>query len=374
MDLTHRVADKQRVGLARIMYHISYPGVLVIPVLFMVIALFSARNLFGQEWEVGTFSTALIPTVTGLIASFIRQEVQVVTSDLVIVSFICSPVLFYPFVYLVTRRHLPAIITSLLMLLPISLISETVALPLELGLAENDGAHVVAFTLLAPTLSFFYFFVRTGKKMWLALLILSAALVSAVSFFTQFMMICCWFFITLSEILLGNSLIKSKRFIGATLLHILVVFVVYNVAAVPMFVTQSGRAAVSTVFDLIPLLFFLVPVLGTFAFLIFDRRPSLQPFFIAASLTLTFYLLRFLGDSFGSDFPIAGDRYEVELTFTRAFLIGLIIMWFFDALRVGKLLQKLPALYEKREALALTGVLIIIIGLTGMVLFIPRTL
>jgi len=70
---------------------------------------------------------------------------------------------------------------------------------------------------------------------------------------------------------------------------------------------------------LIPISFFTLPVLGAFGYLLFDRKPDLQPLFLASFLTVAFSVIILAGRGFVLSAP---SRYIPELGMSLAFLLG----------------------------------------------------
>jgi len=84
-------------------------------------------------------------------------------------------------------------------------------------------------------------------------------------------------------------------------------------------VSSPGRAVMAAVKNLIPLSFFVLPVLGTFGFLIFDKRAHLQPLFVALGLTIVFGLISFAGGL--AKFAVsAQSRYHPEVSMALSIL------------------------------------------------------
>jgi len=139
-------------------------------------------------------------------------------------------------------------------------------------------------------------------------------------------------------------------------------------------VSNEGREAWAVVWNLFPMSFFLLPVLGTFAFLIFDRRPNLQPVFIALSLAITFGLLHGMRSNVTSLSVVDPDRYIAEVSMASAFVIGIVVTWIFDFLRGGKGLSRWPKLMANRLRLAFGLVLSLLVILVALIIFIPRSI
>ena len=362
MNFNHRLAQGQGTNHQTIsmIQQIQKPLVWLIPLLLVIISWWKVLGFFGKEWEIGAFSTSFVPLVAGS---------ALIKSSIVLLGYVFGSFTFYNFVYNVTKRHLTSLIVGLLTLLPLSLFSAQAPERLMLALTAQDGAHILGFSFVPLTAIFYLYFLRTGSKKHLLLVIIGEIIVSLISFFAQYILIFFYVFITLSEILISEGGIKLRRFGQLLVIHVLISLAVYNVSLWGILVSESGRTTMAVLTNLLPLSFFIVPVLGTFAFLIFDRRPSLQPLFLAGGLTLIFGLLHFVRISFVDSPILQQDRYAAELSFARAFLIGIIVTWVFDLLRGGKFIGKYPLLYNNRTLVAFTVVLIFL-TVVGMALFV----
>jgi len=113
--------------------------------------------------------------------------------------------------------------------------------------------------------------------------------------------------------------------------------------------------------NLLPVSFFLLPLLGIFGFLLFENRPQLQPMFIAFFLTVGFGLFS-LGA--GIAHP-AHHRFLPAFGISLAFLIGILAVMLFDFLRLSpKLMRfKLQAIYRRVIAYSFIGLLFTLIGI-----------
>ena len=181
-------------------------------------------------------------------------------------------------------------------------------------------------------------------------------------------------YISFSEVLIGQGKQKLIKLVWGLLLVGASIIVVYNRFLWFLLISQEGRTFFSVLTNLLPLTFFLVPILGTFAFLIFDRRPALQPVFLALTLTVTFGLLHWVRVSIVSIPIFKYDRYAAEWSLSLAFLTGIIVMWMFDLIRAGKIISRFTQIYRLRNRLAFTFILVILLLLLLDIVFIPRNI
>jgi len=375
MNLNHRLAaGKGLSGVELVMYRVRGPASYLIPFVILALSWWRALEYFGEEWQVGTFSTAFFPYVTRLVSSLFSIDQSVVVSQLVLIGYVLTPLSFYVFVYALTKRHLPSALTAVLMILPLNIFSTTAPERLILALTAGDGAHILGFTFIPLVALLFFTYIRSGKISVLIGLGLVDVVLALTSFFAQFILFFVCLFITISEVLVGQGRIKFTRFGLFFAVYILVAVVIYNISLLGIIVSETGQTTLAVLANLLPLSFFLVPVLGTFAFLIFDRRPTLQPLFLALSFFVVFGLLHLVRISF-VDIPILQqDRYAVEVSFGQSFLVALLITWIFDLLRAGKIIERTPQLVANKTLVAYAFVGTCILFISFSILFIPHSL
>ncbi len=374
MNLNHRVADKNnQSNIDLVLHRIQYPLTLVIPLMVLGLSFFIVWSYFGDTWKVGSFSFVFIPLLGPWFHQILMQYPTLIAS-IVIIFYGLGPVAFYWFVYKVTRRHFAAVLTGLFTLLPLMPISASAPERLVLALIEGDGAHIIGFTITPLILTLFLDYEREGKHSQLLLFMLLSFIVGLISFFSFFMLSIFLLFISASEILISQGKIKFKRFIITIIILLLLFLAMYNVSLIQMLFSEQGRIAIAVIINLLPMTFFIVPVIGTFSFLIFDRRPVLQPLFLALTFTITFGLLNFVRVFIINGNFINQNRYAAEVSFALAFLVSIIVTWVFDLLRAGEILKKIPPLYNLRTQVAFGMAGLILIILVGSALFIPRSL
>ncbi|KKR50627.1 MAG: hypothetical protein UT84_C0009G0014 [Candidatus Curtissbacteria bacterium GW2011_GWA1_40_16] len=374
MNLSHRLADSKKLtGLEIVMHKIRYPLNIAIPLIIFILTAWGKWTYFGNVWEVGVFSTQFVPWICGIFAQILNIDPQILISDFILVLMTLGPVSFYFFAQKLTHRHFPAVITGLATMLPVFWFSSNLNPRLILALRDGDGGHIAGLTVITMASLIYLLYVREGKKLHLFLLTILLCLAGLISFFSLYIFMAFFILISISEILVGYGKIKAKRFAMGGILIFLIIAVVYNLDLWNIVSSEDGRTALVVMTNIIPLLFFLVPVLGTISFLIFDRRPELQPLFLALGTTAIFGLLHFVRVSI-VDIPLLHqDRYAAEFSFSTGFLIGVITTYIFDLLRAGKLINKSPLLYNRRTLIAFVFAGIILLGLLGSVLFIPRS-
>lgn len=273
-----------------------------------------------------------------LIIPFFTRE-KGVEELLVLVAYIFGPVFFYFYVWEITHRRLVSLFASLIYTLPTFRLSQ--------ALFFNDGAHIIALTIIPLTLVFLLRFLRKPTVKSAIVSILTITSVVLLSPFGLFNLLIFIFTLTCSEMLLGKGRIK-------VFLSLLVLVATAGLSAfryhpefvVGVFQSEQGRAIFSIVWSLIPPSFFLVPILGAFTFLIFDRRPNLQPVFLASSQFFIFFLLFFIGTHTSSIYITAPNRFLPEISLSAAFLSALILVWIVEILKTEWLEKKLKFLQK----------------------------
>jgi hypothetical protein len=90
-----------------------------------------------------------------------------------------------------------------------------------------------------------------------------------------------------------------------------------------MITGPMGADVRSTVSKLLPISLFALPILATFGYLLFDRRPNLQPLFIASFCSIAFFIITAAG---GNLMPSSPTIYRTELGISVAFMAGFIIV------------------------------------------------
>ncbi len=376
MDLNHRLVsgsgDANSLGV--VLRQFKYPLTLVFPISIGILSLISAWPMFGQAWVTGSISLVFVPFVGSLLTPFLSGENNLGLSTVVLIGYILTPVSFYCYVYFVTRRHLAALVAGLFLILPILPISTQPSERLLLALADKDGGHILGLAILPLITIFYHQYIRTGKKLWQIAVLAGSGLLGLISFFAFLVELTFFLLTTLSEILIGSGKIKFRRFMETTVLLIIVFGVIYNVSLITMLVSDAGKTTVAVILNLLPLSFFIVPVVGTFAFLIFDRRPKLQLLFLSLGGTLVFGLLQGVRVTLVDVSILKQSRYAAELSMSSSFLGGVVAVWIFEMLRSGQLLQRYPQLVSHRDKLAWGFAAVIIFVLTGSILLIPRSL
>ncbi len=311
---------------------------------------------FGQGDQVNVFSAPVIPALATLTERFVPFAYGVRIWLLAFLLFF--PLSFYFFAREISGRKLIAFLASFVVILPLG-----VFLParVKLGLLSyQDGAHVASLTITPLVCLLLLRFLRRGHfwtGIFAALGTALVALTSPVGFLglTTFMTV-----ITFSEMLLGNGRIKLFRVL-------VVFFLAMGFSAFwyhPKFVfltidSPQGELIKETFANLLPVSFFVAPLLGVFGFLLFEDRPQLQSMFIAFFLAVGFGLFS-LGAGVAHPTP---SRFLPAFGLSLAFLLGVFIVWLFDFLRTSPKLKRFKTIFVYRRliAFALIGFVFLLI-------------
>ncbi len=307
--------------------------------LISVLNLFLLSPLVGTASPSNTYSGPLIPFLASIVATISRIPFSYAAQMVNVFFFLLLPVSLYILIKLLTNRILTALFAVLIATLPLTLFLQG---RVEAGLLGGDSSHVASLGLMPLALFCLIAFLRRGGMKNLVIAsALSAAIIlispsGAISYFLLAI------FATFSEALLGGSRIKILRFASLFLLVGALTSFWYNPSFTFWLIFGPlGDGLRTGIVDLIPLSLFIIPVLGTFGFLLFDRKPNLQAVFLASFWTIGFLIIDCISSG---GFPPSGtSRYLPELGLTLAFLLGLGITYFIDSMKQSKI-TRIPQL------------------------------
>jgi len=317
-------------------------------ILIFAINLWLLSPFFGYKNQNNGFSAPLIPFLTGTTRVFFSYS-QGVTFWLLILLLL-FPISFYFFIREISGRRFVAFSAVLIATLPVGLF---LPLRVKLGILAEDGGQIASLTLIALACFFLLKFLRHGSFRMGIFSALSFALVGLTSPFGLFILVCFALAITFSEILLGQGRIKLVRLLTVFLFSAGFSAFWYN----PQFVytiVQSPRGQMlwQTLTNLLPLSFFLVPLLGVFGFLLFENRPQLQSLFLAVFFTIGFAAL-YLGTGMEVTEP---SRFLPAVGISLAFLGGVLIAKLFDYLHKFSGFKGVKIMKKHRELLPFLAV------------------
>jgi len=318
---------------------------------------------FGHEDRFNVFSAPVVPVLASATERFMPFSYGVrVWLLMFLVFFPCS---FYFFVREISGRKLAGFLASLITCLPIGIF---LPLRVSLGLLGQDGGHIASLTLIPLVCLLLLRFLRFGNfwtGIFSSLGMTFVALTSPIGLvvLSVFMGITAF-----SEMLLGRGRLKAIRFFFVLILTVGFSAFWYNPKFVILTLQSSrGQLLKKTLANLLPLSFFLLPLLGIFGFLLFENRPQLQPMFIALFLTIGFGLFS-LGAGVAHPSP---SRFLPAFGISLAFLAGILSVWIFDFLRFSPKVERFKTVSAFRRIIAygLVGLFfvltIVIIGFFG---------
>jgi len=282
-----------------------------------------------------------------------------------ILFFLLFPVTFYIFVKYLTDRKLIALIATLFASLPFYPFSEIRA---NLAFIGGDAPHIASLTVMPVALYGIMAFLKGGG---VKNFIIAAIFSSFVALISPFGFLTFSFFAGISgfsEMLLGRGRLKFFRLISVFLASASLTAFWYNPAFTYWIITgPMGEDFRFMITKLFPISFFALPVLGSFGYLLFDRKPNLQPLFQACFFTIAFCLIALAG---GGIFPSHPSRYVAELGFSLAFILGVVIVRLVDYLRFlpnGSLSFAGLGNINKKLIADITVVLLFIILISGII-------
>jgi hypothetical protein len=304
---------------------------------------------FGRPDRINVFSAPVIPLFANLTESFLSFSYGVRLWLLVFLIFF--PLSFYWFVREISGRKLVALISSFIAILPVGIF---LPLRVNLGLFGGDGAHMASLTLTPLVCLLLLKFLRYGKYWAGTSAALGTTVVALTSPIGVVVLALFMGVITFSEMLLGRGRLKAVRFFIVLILAIGFSAFWYN----PKFAfltlqSPQGQVVKKTLSTLLPVSFFLLPILGVFGFLLFENRPQLQPMFIAFFLTIGLGLFS-LGAGVAHPTP---SRFLPAFGIALAFFLGISNGFLFDFFRRSPKFDrfKIPLFQRRIIALGLIG-------------------
>jgi len=244
------------------------------------------------------------------------------------VFYLFFPLTYYMFVKKVTGRKLISLLVVLFASLPLYPFALVRAAGAFIG---GDGPHMASLTLVPLAIYGLLGFIREGGMRNLIIASVSSGIIALISPF-GFLTFALFAGITaFSEMLLGTGRLKVIRLLLVLIFAGALNSFWYNPAFFYWMITgPMGEDIRVTVSRLIPTSFFIIPILAAFGFLLFDRRPSLQPVFLASFFTIAFFLIVIAG---GGLFPSHPSRYSAEFGIALSFLLGVGIVKFAEFLK-----------------------------------------
>lgn len=293
--------------------------------------LYLVLSYFGSNTPQETFySGPVIPLLSKLLELFginLLNSFQIVNG----IFFVIFPIPFYFFVKVITNRKNIALLSVLFASLPIYPFSSVRILS---SLSGVDGAHISSLTFSVVALMCLFSFIKNGGGKNLLLSSLFGAIIALVSPFGISTYLIFAAILTFSEMLLGSGRVKFFRFLSSMFFSATLVSFWYNPSFFFWMITGDLGGEIRRTFSkLLPMTFFAVPTLGVFGYLLFDRKPNLQPVFLASFFTIAFGFISLAG---GGIFPSHPSRYVAELGISFSFLTSVVLVKLAESLKFLK--------------------------------------
>ncbi|MBU0618881.1 hypothetical protein KKD62_01445 [Patescibacteria group bacterium] len=334
-------------------------GLLII----LAINFFLLLPFFGQEHQANGFSAPFIPLLAKL-TSFVMPYAHGVRFWLLI-CLMFLPISLYFFIREISRRRLAAFAATLIISLPVG-----VFLPLRtrLGLFMDDGGQAASLTIILFSCLFLLRFLKGGNFKMAAATSLTMSLVALTSPLGSFILVCCALAITFSEMLLNQGRLKLLRLLTVLVFTAgLSTFWYHPSFVLAIINSEQGRLLIKAFANLLPISFFLVPLLGALGFLLFENKPQLQPLFLALLLSTGFGLL-----ALGTGVQLSSaSRFLIIFSVSLSFLSGIILTYVFDFFKTSTQFKKIKLLNRFQQQLSyislglFLGLIILIITGSG---------
>jgi hypothetical protein len=351
-----RLADKMRINRGRVNPGVwggaFLEGLGVIGV--VVLNLLTVFQFLGTAAPATEFSGPAMPVLAKLFEVFgfdFAYGLQLVNTFFFL-GFIGG---FYVLVKMVTGRRLTAFLAILLVSLPLFPFAEG---RIRLSFVGRDSPHVASLAVVMLAVASVIGFMREGggsRMVVSAILVTIVGLVSPTGFLSMVVFLVVSLF---SEMLLGNGRLKAMRVGTVLALSAGLASFWYSPGFLYWLVMGPVGSDLRIVLGkMVPISMFAVPVIAIFGYLLFDRKPNWQPFFLALFYTLSFIAVSLAG---GGAKGWVRSRFVSEVGISVAFLGGILILKVFDRAR-------LAAKSKWVNWLAWVGMGIVLLGTTGTI-------
>lgn len=312
---------------------------------------------FGQNYPHASFSAPVLPLLSQALDFLSPLSFNQAVGFFILLSFPLASLTWYAFFKRFSSSSLLTFLSGLIFLLPWFFLPR-----FTLFWQKGDGIHALGFAVLPLVGIILGKFLRAGSFNLFLASFLGVSLISLISPFSLLNLYLFFFILTCSEMLLGQARIKILRFLVVCLFaQGFASFWYHPYSLLSLFKSGPGQEVFSSFWRLIPISFFTIPVLGAFSFLIFDRKPHLQPLFFSLTFTVLYFAL-VVAESFGGylPFPVPArffPEFYVGLSFLLAILIIFLIGLPRKILNLGKIHPRLAFVHHSSEVF-LTAVLI----------------
>lgn len=300
------------------------------------------------------FSAPLIPALTKILSFVFPLSQERLALFLVLIAHILGVMSVCFLVKAITGRTLVGLLAGAFYSFPFDLNK-------IFDLFTVDGAHHFALSFTPLILILVLGFLRKGDFKSSLFGSVGIALVALTSPFGLLSLMIFLTVVLFSEMLLGQGRIKLLRMLFCLVVALGLASFWYNPKFIWLiFTSTEGQGFVKVLGNLVPFSFFIVPLVGTFGFLLFEKRPKMQSLAISFGLVLIFGLL-FFSETLNRGLPQYG---LYQLRFFHEFSLSLS---FFLAVVVTKMLDYLPKIYPRGLKVGLT-ILILVVSFLGTAL------
>ena len=228
---------------------------------------------------------------------------------------------------------------------------------------RSESPYIASLSILPIALIVLLKFLREGGVKNLVWVSAVAAFTALISPFGIFVFVITSVVTTFSEMLLGDGRIKIMRLLTVFLFSASLCSFWYNPGLFFWMITGPlGSEIRAMLAHVIPISFFAVPIMACLGYLLFDRKPNLQPFFLAFFYSLVFLIIVIAGGGFVPSNP---GRYVPMLGICLAFLIGIAGLMGFENLHTSKFSRFIPFSGSKDMFLVLISLGLITFIITG---------
>ena len=354
-----KTAKKRKRILQRKFWWTKYHAELLIVLVLQTITLFVVHPVWNTNAPDIPYSGPIVPLLARGISALgveLSHAYQVVH----IGAFLLFPLSMYAFIRIVTERKLVGFFAVIIASFPFYPFAQVRAHAAFFG---GDGPHIVSLTFIPLALGMLLRFIQKGKITYFFYSSILFALVLLISAFGYMNLLLFAGLICFSEMLLGNGRLKVSRLLVVVVASYALTAFWYNPGLLYwMIASPFGDDVRYMIQRLIPISMFSVPVLAVFGYLLFDRKPDLQPVFLASFFSICFAIIALSG---GGVFPGSPSRYVAEFGLSLAFLASIVIVKLADyakfldnpRLRIG---NKHIRLFIKPQFI--NGILVLLFG------------
>jgi hypothetical protein len=276
---------------------------------------------FGQPDKSNVFSAPLFPLISYLTSRVTGLPMAKAITINLSLFVLLGPISLYFFLIRLAHRRLSGFFASLIYSLPTEWFTKG---RIKMVFLVGDGGHIASLTLIPLVALFLLNFLRKGKFGSLVLASLGMGVIALASPFGLLVGVMVLTVIAFSEFLQGEGRLKIARFLVFIGLAVGLVAFWYNPGFVGLFLrSHQGLAIRKTFVNLIPISFVVVPILGAFGFLLFEKKAHLQPLLVVLGLAILFSLVSF-ANYVGRFFPSHPRRYLPALGFALSCLLGIL--------------------------------------------------